>query len=327
MTSRERIYKAINGKEVDRVPFVLWRHFPNADQTSQGLAKAIIEFQKKFEFDLIKVTPASGYFAEAFGAKFIQKKDKEGQQKGTRKCVFSPIKNPQDWQKLRTLNVNEGILGRELKTLRLIKKEIGKDVPIVQTVPNPLTLVKVLREKFWLNDLRKYPKNLEIGLSVITETITKFSLASLQNGADGIFFFTQVASYDILSEKEYKIFGMKYDYQILEKLRQKTDLLILHIHGQNIMFNLLKDYPVQIINWHDRKTWPTLSEAQKLFGGAVLGGIDEWNVLLRKKPIDVKKQVKDAIKQTNGRRLIIGPGCVIPINTPEANIRAIREVL
>jgi len=38
-------------------------------------------------------------------------------------------------------------------------------------------------------------------------------------------------------------------------------------------------------------------------------------------------QVKNAIQQTNGKRLIIGPGCVMPINTPEDNIKAIKKVL
>lgn len=327
MTSKQRIYKTIRGEPIDRAPFSLWRHFPEADQTAEGLAKAVVEFQKKFEFDLVKVTPASGYFTEAFGAKFILRDDEEGIKKGTRKCIFFPIKNHFDWQKLQVLDVNQGILGRELEALKIIRKGIDKNVPIFQTIPNPLTLVKELRGDFWLEDLKKYPEDLKKGLAIITETIIKFSLASLKVGADGIFFFTQTASYDILSENEYQNFGMKYDLQVLEELKKQTDLLILHIHGFNIMFNLLKDYPVQIINWHDCLTKPSLKEAQKVFKGAVLGGIDEWGALLEKNPENIKKQVKKAIQQTNGKRIIIGPGCVIPINTPEENIQAIKKVL
>jgi len=33
-------------------------------------------------------------------------------------------------------------------------------------------------------------------------------------------------------------------------------LNVLHIHGTNVMFDLVRDYPCQIVNWHDRETRP-----------------------------------------------------------------------
>ncbi|MEK7202694.1 MAG: uroporphyrinogen decarboxylase family protein, partial [Patescibacteria group bacterium] len=306
MTSRERIYKTIKGELTDRTPFSLWRNFPKTEKTAEGFANAVINFQKKFEFDLVKITPASGYFDEVFGAKFIYKNNKETSQKGTRQNVSYPIKNAKDWQKLSNLNVNKNILDRELKSLKLIRKGLGKDAPIVQTIPNPLTIAKELSGKNWIQYLRKNPNDLKIGLSVIAEIVLKFCENSLKSGADGIFFYTKTASYDFLTKEEYREFGMKYDYQILDELKKQTDLIILHIHGKNIMFDLLKDYPVQIINWHDRLTKPSLKQAKKLFNGALLGGINEWETLLKKTPTDVKKEIREAIQQTNGKRLIIG---------------------
>lgn len=325
MTSRERIYKAIKGESTDRIPFSLWRHFPDVDQTSQGLAEAVISFQKKFDFDLVKVTPASGYLAEAFGGKFVPLKT--GLPKGIRECVYFPIKNSGDWKKIKPIDINQGILKRELDALKLIRKGVDNDVPVVQTVPNPLTLARTIRGESLFDDLRYHAADLKPALAAITETVIKFSLASLEAGADGIFFFTQVASFDFLAGKEYQEFGTKYDLQILNALGEKNALLILHIHGLNIMFDLLKDYSVQIINWHDQLTKPTLSEAQKSFKGAVLGGVEENEILLKEKPEDIKKHIKKILKQTGGKRLIIGPGCVLPVNTPEENIKAVKESL
>lgn len=327
MTQRQRIYAAIKGEPVDRVPFSLWRHFPDVDQTARGLAEAVIGFQKKFEFDLVKITPASGYFPEAWGAKLIYRTDEEGKQKGTREFVSYPVKTPKDWQKLQSLDVTRGILGRELKAIKFIRQGLREEIPIVQTIPNPLTTAKSLIGNRWLEHLRKNPTDLKVGLSIIVETTLKFAQACLQAGADGIFFFTQLARHDFLTEEEYRLFGVEYDRQVLEALKEQTDLLILHIHGLNIMFDLLKDYPVQILNWHDRRTQPSLMKAQKRFKGTVLGGLNEQGVLVEKGPEEVKEQVKDALKQTNSQRVIIGPGCVISIRTPEANIRAIKEVL
>jgi uroporphyrinogen decarboxylase len=39
----------------------------------------------------------------------------------------------------------------------------------------------------------------------------------------------------------------------------------------------------------------------------------------------VRAQVRDAIAQTGGRRLIVGPGCVVAIAAPEQNIRAVID--
>ena len=48
---------------------------------------------------------------------------------------------------------------------------------------------------------------------------------------------------------------------------------MLHLHGDNIMFELFSDYPIQVINWHDRETFPNLIEAQALFPGVLCGGL------------------------------------------------------
>jgi len=324
MNSRERIYKTINKEKTDRIPAAFWSHFPFEDETSDGLANAIINFQNKYDFDLIKITPISGYFAEAYGAKFIKLNSKID--KGSRECISFPIKKYTDWEKISEINVDSHILERELEVIRIVRKRLGNEILIVQTVPNPLTLAKDLRsDNLWLDDIKNHPREIMNGLESITKNILKFCLASVDAGADGIFLFTQVASFDLFTEEEYKKFGMKYDLNILEKL--KESLLILHIHGLNIMFDLLKDYPVDIFNWHDRLTQPNLREARKKCKGAFIGGLDEDNVLLNGNIVDVKNQVKNAIEQTEGEQIIIGPGCVLPIDTPEENIFAVKEAL
>lgn len=327
MTSRERIYAAINNQPVDRIPFSFWRHFPKEEETAHGLAKAVISFQKKFNFDLVKITPAASSITQAWGSKYIYRDDEEGIQKGVRSCVFSPVNSYNDWSNIRRMKVEKTILSGEVEAVKIIRQNIDKSIPIVHTVPSPLTVAKMLNGENWINDLREHPQYLTEALTEISETIKNFIKLLLHNGADGIFFYTHGATHDFLVDEEYKIFGRKFDLDILNEAKKETDLLILHIHGINIMFDMLKDYPVQMINWHDRLTAPTLREAKKVFNGALLGGIDEWNVLMKMDPEKTKEQVRDAISQTKGRGLIIGPGCIIPTDTPMQNMEEIRKVL
>jgi uroporphyrinogen decarboxylase len=105
-------------------------------------------------------------------------------------------------------------------------------------------------------------------------------------------------------------------------------LNVLHLHGQEVMFDLLtSQYPISAVNWHDRETFPTLGEAMPRFKGALIGGLRQWETMLRGEPDAVRAEVRDAIAQTGGRRLIIGTGCVTPITSPTVNIRTARQAV
>ena len=45
------------------------------------------------------------------------------------------------------------------------------------------------------------------------------------------------------------------------------------------------------------------------------------------KPVPAVDEAKDAIAQTAGTGLIVGPGCVLPMNTPDANVAAVVQTL
>jgi uroporphyrinogen decarboxylase len=136
----------------------------------------------------------------------------------------------------------------------------------------------------------------------------------------------QHATYDLLTEEEYREFGRPYDLRILEAV-QDSWFNLLHLHGSNVMFDLVADYPVQAINWHDRETPPSLREGMDRFPGSLVGGLRQWETMLRGTPDRVRSEVRAAIEETGGSRLVIGTGCVTPITSPLGNIRAVREAV
>jgi len=322
MNKEERIRAALKREPVDRVPIALWRHFPGDDQDPESLAQATLAFQERFDFDFIKVSPSNAFSAADWGSKTIYK----GHVNGTREYIEYAIKEAKDWLKLKALDVTRGILGKQLECLRLLHGEVGGRTPFIQTVFNPLMVAKYLAGPEFIVHLRRYPGEFKIALSVIGETMSKFAREAIRAGADGIFLAVQHASYGLLSEGEYCEFGIPYDLKILEAASDGW-FNLLHIHGENIMFDLLADYPVQAVNWHTRTTPPTLKEAQGRFPGALIGGLGRYAPLVYGSPADVKAQVKEAIAQTEGRGLIISAGCVIPITAPEINIKAAREAV
>jgi uroporphyrinogen decarboxylase len=319
-THRQRLEACLSGSLVDRPPVALWRHFPVDDQTPQGLAQAVLVFQRTFDFDLVKVTPASSYCLKDWGAQDIWR----GHSEGTRDYTRRVIQDPEDWAQLPLLNPKHGFLAAELETLRLLVQELGPETPIIQTIFSPLSQAKnLVGGSELLVHLRRYPDQLHAGLKVIAESARRYVEALHKVGIDGIFYAVQHAQYGLLSEQEYLEFGKAYDLQILEPASDFW-LKLLHLHGKAVMFDLFTGYPVNIINWHDRETYPSLSLGQTFYPGVVCGGVSQ-ETLVYGTPDQVRSQALEAIQATNGERMILGTGCVTPIIAPFGNILALRQ--
>ena len=318
VTHRERIERCLAGDIPDKTPVALWRHFPVDDQTPDNLAGAILDFQRNYDFDLVKVTPSSSFCIKDWGAE----DEWRGNSEGTREYGRRIINSPDDWMKLNPLDPYKGSLGNQLTCLKLICDELGPDVPVLQTIFSPLAQAKnLVGGQMLLVHLRQYPEALRAGLETITESTRRFMEAACFLDISGIFYAVQHASYQLLSIDEYIKFGRTNDLELLKMVSDKW-VNMLHLHGENIMFNLFSDYPIQVINWHDRETFPDLKEGQSLFPGAVCGGLQRVQTMELGSPENVFSEARDAIWATNNRRFILGTGCVLPINSPRANILA-----
>jgi uroporphyrinogen decarboxylase len=317
MDHRERVVAALRGEAVDHPPVALWRHFPETDQAAGTLAASHLAFQKQFDFDFLKVTPASGYHGDDWGLRGTYRPNREG----VRTYGSLPVKKPSDWRGLADLDVRNGVYGRELEALRLIRKGVGPDLPVLATLFSPLSVARTLAgESALVRLLREDPASLRAGLETITGVAARFAAACLGAGADGIFFSTQMARENLLSREEYREFGLPFDRRVFEAA-SAARLILLHAHGEGIYFDLFLDAPVGAINWHDRRTPPTLAEARKLTSRCLAGGINEATFADRPAR-EVSAEVRDAVARTGGRGHIVTPGCVIPIDSPEENIRA-----
>jgi uroporphyrinogen decarboxylase len=324
MTKRERLWACVQGKEIDRPPISFWHHFPGEDLDAEKLALATLRFQQCYDLDFIKLMPNGLYAVLDWGVRLRRTKDSHKADGISRYAIHDPL----DWDQHKSLDPTQGVLGQQLKCLEILSAKLQGEVPLIQTIFSPLTIAaKLCGADRAIDHLRNSPQNLHTGLKVITQTTMDFVQKCIALGAEGLFFATQWASYKFLNEAEYHEFGKAYDLPILNLVQKENYFNILHIHGEDIMFDLLVDYPVQAINWHDRGTSPALGEAVVKYGGGVLGGLDHQYTMSSGTKTEITQQVQDAISQTKGRRLIIGPGCVLAPDTAPWRLHAARKAV
>jgi uroporphyrinogen decarboxylase len=321
LSHRERLQACLSGdSSLDRPPVALWRHFPVDDQSPETLAAATLAYQKQFDFDLVKVTPASSFCLKDWGVE-----DKwEGDVEGTRRYTKRVINKPEDWERLRVLAPDAPHLTAQLNCLKMIRDTLGPETPLLQTIFNPLAQAKNLAGgETLLVHIRQYPDAVLKGLETIAISTSSFIDAALGSGIDGIFYAIQHAQSHLLTTNEFVKFSLPFDTKALDQVKSLWCNMI-HLHGTNIMFDTIVELPAQILNWHDRETDWSLAKGLERVKVAVCGGLKRETVVLGPKD-EIINECNDAFQQSKQNRFILGTGCVVPITAPYGNMMAVRK--
>jgi uroporphyrinogen decarboxylase len=322
MTKRDRLAAAQAGEAVDRVPVALWRHFPVDDTDAQELATTAAAFQHQYDWDFIKLTPSSHYSVAGWGTEIAYR----GHAHGTSEYITYPVASHQQWAQIQPLDVYSGALGQQLECVRQLRKLVGPDVPIIETIFSPMDQARhLIGNGLEIVHLRRHPEHLRPALEVITGVTEAFVRAVIEVGADGIFYATQYARATHLNPDEYREVCRPLDIQILEAAQAGT-FNMLHLHGMHTYFDMFVDYPVHAINWHDRETGPSLAEGAQRFPGLVIGGISQ-DEIVEGTPVSIRTLAQQAIAETGGKRMGLSTGCVLPTVAPWGNIRALRAAV
>jgi uroporphyrinogen decarboxylase len=320
MDKHERIQAALRGEPVDRVPLALWRHFYREDRNPAALARASADLARRYDLDLVKLTPSGLYAVEDWGAEIVY----PGSETDPPYLARPAVDDPDGWRALRPQG--HTALERELEAIRLTRRQLGQDWPLVMTVYSPLTLAYKLTGEQLIRHLRDAPEAVGAGLQILADVTGAFAQAALKAGADGLFFASQCICAGFCTPGQYESFGLRYDLQVLETIQGRSYITILHLHGSEVFFDLANRYPVDALSWHDRETPPSLAEARRRTQRAFVTGLDR-NLLRAGPPEAIAAQARDALRQTGGHGLILAPACVIPPETPEAHLRAITTSL
>ncbi len=325
MNHVDRIDTIIGGDKPDRIPVSFWRHFFHLETTASGLAQAMLDFQRRYDWDLMKVNPRASYHTEVWGAEV----EYSGDEFRKPQIVRHPVNLSSDWNNIVAMNADAPALTEQLQVLEQINKELNGSVYFVQTVFSPLSIAGdlVSKPEVLINNMDTIPSKVHQALRNITDTFMEYCKAILKTGAAGIFFATtEWATKDALSEERYLEFGKPYDLEILNAVSDAR-FNVLHVCKANNMLPLFTDYPFHILSYADKDPGNIgFDKAYELFPDKViLGGIGAKDLLQHASPEELRKEAEEKLVQIPSSRLILGPSCSIPPETPEKSLTALRE--
>lgn len=328
MTKIERVKRAINFQEVDRIPIGLWPHHSDIDQDIIKLAEAQVNFLNRVDIDFIKLMPFGLYTGEDYGLK-IKKYNEVNKPPQVAEYL---IKNENDWEKIKVLNASKGTYGKQVLLAQKVLenlKGIKMEAPVIQTIYSPLTTAyKIAGDRLFV-DMKENPKIVHAALENITETTINFIKLNINLGISGFFFASQLANYNLTDDKEYDEFGQHYDLKLFDIYKDVTWFNVVHIHSftpdiKASMFSRLEKYPGNCINWHDRWVGPTLKEARKITNKCLIGGINEEQYFNTVNYNQLYEHIKTAIDLAGSKGYMVGPGCTIYEDTPWVNYLTAR---
>jgi uroporphyrinogen decarboxylase len=321
MDGRERVEAALAMNIADRPPVGAWGHTYREEWSPQDLAAVTIERARQFEWDFVKFQPRATCFAEAFGSVY---KPAGHRLKGP-VLISTAVPDLDAWQSVAA--ANRKALDDQVESIGMVARELGRSVPVIQTVFSPLTVAGYLVGKSKsrvVRELRKHPELVRPALDRIADVLVDFSKRSVKAGAAGVFYaISGYASRDAMPEAVYRDLVLPYDVGVLDQLPSEAWFNVVHLCGSHLNFGLAHDLPAQAVSWsiHNQGN-PSLVEGRTIGGRPVMGGLGQRSTLLYGPPSEVETEARRAIAETGGLGLLLAPGCSVPTRARDINLAA-----
>jgi uroporphyrinogen decarboxylase len=307
LSKEERVRRALVSADVDRPPYSFWSHFPGIDLDPEALVKHTVRFAAELDLDFVKAMSNGLYCVEDWGVAADYSAISQG---GVARVVSTPVVETEDWRRIGRLPVTAPALGRELRHLAGLTGALGRTTPVLATVFSPLTIAHKLAGDALQRDVREAPGLVREALERIALTTADFARAALAAGCAGVFFAVQDADPAHFDDAAYAVFGEKFDRIVLEAAAAGW-FNVVHMHGDRILFDRLKNYPVAALNWHIGEA-PQSVAAYRQSGGRqpIVGGLRR-DGLTRHDIAMAEADLAQLFADSAGRGLLVAPGCVI----------------
>ncbi len=333
MNAKERVMAVINHQKPDRMPCLganstvtyeqmekVQAFWPEGHENAETMAKQAMAAYTVLGFDAVRVPFSQTFEAEAFGCKIKPGRGVDGNE-GIPGIEHPPPYTLDDVPVFPDDFLSRGKIPELLKAVRILKGELGDEVPIIGGIIGPFTIAGSLIDTVpLLKATFKTPEKIPPFLDVAEQAGTALANALIEAGADIISCEDMTASPELIAPKTYGDVELKYQKKQFDAISVPK---ILHICGK----------VDRIVEWMGQTGADILSLEPKADAGLarekcgpdtiMLGGADTAQTLFLKDAETVKRACEKSI--ADGIQ-ILAPGCAVAPGTSTENLLAMVEV-
>jgi len=325
-TLKTRLLAALEGKPVDKVPVcsvtqtgivelmdVVGAPWPEAHTNPELMAKLAIANHELSGLEAVRIPYCLTVLVEAMGCEINM---------GTKNRQPSVTAHPYP-KDLEGASVPADLLHRGripvvLEAIKIIRKKVGPDVPIIGGMEGPITIASdLVSVKSFMKWSLKKTDLFEQVLDLATEAAIMYANALVEAGADIISVADPVASPDLMSPDSFK----KFLKARLQKFSASVySVTVLPICGNvNSILSDMADCGFEGLSVEEKVGSP--KKAKEIIGNRArfVGNISSPFTLLPG-PVDkIKAEARQALAEGVD---VLAPGCGIAPMTPLENIKA-----
>lgn len=317
-----------------------WQHFVGQEYAPETLAAATIGFNRRWDWDWVKINPRAVYYSEAWGSVYDP-----ADYAGVIPRLISPaIRGTGDLQSIRPLDPRtEHTLAEHLASARLIRQGLP-DRPVLQTVFSPLSVL------YQLAGLPLYPDDVVAGshaalahqdlltddpraahtaLGAIAQTLARYirllltPLTEGGAGLDGIFYaVTGTPNPQLTSPDAFDESSRPYDLQVLEAAG--TSAVVLHTCGPRSHPEWFAHYPVDALHWDRFEAGNPPLDADLGNPSLTLVAGPHHELFATGSGAAAASQLRDTLDSPVGRPFLLAPSCTVPTPADDAALRRLR---
>ncbi len=329
MNSKERVMRVINQEVPDRIPCFganstvtydqmeeVQAFWPEGHEKGRAMARQAMAAYTVLGFDAVRVPFCQTYEAEALGCVL-----KPGGTEGIPGIDHPPPYNLDDPPNFPGDFLSKGRIPELLSAVRILKKELGNDAPVVGGIIGPFTIagamigmVPLLKASY------KTPEKMPPFLDLAEKAGTSLAKALIDAGADIICCEDMTASPEMMAPHTYKDFELEYQRRQFDAIPVPK---ILHICGKvDAIIEWMGQTGANILSIEPKAS---IKLAREKCGPDVLlmSGADTATTLFMKDSATIRQVSKESIE---AGIQILAPGCAVSPGTPLENLLAMVEV-
>jgi uroporphyrinogen decarboxylase len=219
------------------------------------------------------------------------------------------VKTKDDLKRITHFDVDKCDWQEQFKALKFISRELKGKAYFIDTVFDPWQSMRRNMAGENIDALMvDEPDGLLEALDIVADNLIDYCKKSLSIGTAGIFMSLPAAS-EIISRENFLRFVKPPAMKVFEAISSLGKMNTAHIHGQDLYFEDVLDFPVDVFSWWDQSPkGPSLKWVKERIKGCVMGGINQ-KIVARTTREFLRNHVREAIELGGKTRFFLANGC------------------